>query len=106
MVTEEEITRAAVYLLQTDRQDRDERQCLDHCQLHQYVVVSITVDDHTARRWGDTVRMVSIGEADVIVIPDQSHLIPTRVPRVEVADLSGETPRRRRARIINPPSGW
>lgn len=97
--------RTVVYLRDTEHRDRDQRRCLDYCRQRRYIVVALVVDDADGSRWADAARMLATGEAEIIVVPDRSHLPPDRIPRVEACGERGDPiPRQRRPRIIVPPS--
>ena len=78
--------------------------CVAYCQRKTYEVAEIVMDVQGGQAWDDVLKVVHAGRngavagwrADVIVIPDRSHLPPGRIPRVEaVVEEQGWTERPR-----------
>lgn len=87
----------AAYLMAAGEAWRWLDACNDYCRRKAYEVVEIVIDQN-GRAWADVLKAVRAGRhggpgewrADVIVIPDRSHLPPDRTPRIEaVVEESG-----------------
>lgn len=79
--------------------------CIQHCTERGYEVVGMVVDDGRPVLWEDVWRMMTRGDADVVVAARQDHMPQARVPRVEYVDRASQPPpqdgrARRRPRIV------
>ena len=100
--------RAIIYLAAYTMAAGEARRWLDacnaYCRRRTYQVAEIVFDHRKGEAWEDVLKAVHAGRhggpgewrADVIVVPDRSHLPAGRVPRVEaVVEENGHGPRPR-----------
>lgn len=70
-----------------------------HCTIHGYDMRGLVLDD-----WKKACQYLADGLADVLVIADESHLDPDRVPRIEVVSHhrapGPRSPRQERTQLI------
>lgn len=76
----------AAYLVGDQELIRWQGLCVEYCRQRGYELVALVTDVRAGRQWADVLRVVHgevDGGAEVIVVPDRSHLPPERVPRIE-----------------------
>ena len=78
------ITRAIIFVPDDAERERWEKICLAECDRLGYRVVALVRGG--VEKWGDLRRMLTSGEADVLVVARKEHLPPNRVPRTEWVD--------------------
>jgi len=69
----------AIVFVPSDRLLPDAHRCITHCLAQGYHMIGVVRDD-----WGEAMRLLQTGTADVIVVADEEHLDPNRTPRIEV----------------------
>jgi len=63
--------------------------CVEHIDQYGYQLVSIVIDDSDGQQWPSVQALIDDGRAEIVVVADQGHPPPNRLPRIEVA---GEEP--------------
>ena len=76
-----EVTTAIVFVLSRYLL-RDAARCIDYCRAQGYAMVGVIQDD-----WGEAMRMLHAGKAQVLVAAELQHVDPGRTPRVEFVAL-------------------
>lgn len=77
--------RAIIYVLAGARADEWQRRCLAHIAAEGYELAGVIIDNTGGGKWDEAHQLIWSRQAEIIVVAEESHIPPNRIPRHEVA---------------------